>query len=88
MYFFVALVANMGEIRKKKRHKGNEGSERCIQKGEGEGRWESRKQEEIDRQTHLKRNSSEPGVPVNLETHLFGRRGASHFWQKGRELHG
>lgn len=54
------------------------------EKEDRKARW----QEEIDRQTHLKRNCFEPGAPVNLETHLFGRKGASHFWQKGRELHG
>lgn len=76
----------MGEIRRKGIRATREVND-VFKKEEKDSRKAGR-QEEIDRQTHLKSNSSEPGVPVHLETHLFGRRGASHFWQKGRELHG
>lgn len=51
------------------------------------GREKEDKKARRNRQTHLKRNSSEPGAVVDLEIHLFERRGSSHFWQKGRELH-
>lgn len=37
------------------------------------GKLEGKCQEEIDRQTHSKRNSSDPGATMHLETHLFGK---------------
>lgn len=72
MYFFIVIVENMGDKRKICRYKNNEWKEEKMnlkrEKG-GKRKWrqEGYRQTTKNRQTHLKRNYSEPAAMMDLE---------------------
>lgn len=83
-FYYIFLYCLSGKYgREKEKEKGvramNEGWKNVLKWGERRrekrkiGKLEGKCQEEIDRQTHSKRNSSDSGATMHLETHLFGK---------------